>query len=116
MSKFFVRSPPPPLLYVSSLDYLVHAHIFHHLVDTTQIGSLYTLFLHAPLKAFTFVSDVTEMPADTWIRCRAQMNQVETVILAALHSATLGMCAGGGSGGSGTGEMWVHSGRRGEGG
>ncbi|TPX36317.1 hypothetical protein SmJEL517_g01484 [Synchytrium microbalum] len=48
--------------------------------DTTQIGSLFTLFLHCPVKAFAFVSDATQVSADTWTRCVAQMAAVERTV------------------------------------
>ena len=34
--------------------------------DTTQIGGLFTLFLHAPLKGITFICDLNQINADVW--------------------------------------------------
>ena len=48
--------------------------------DTIQIGSLFTLFLHAPIKAFAFISETTQINAQTWTQCVSQMNTVEKVI------------------------------------
>ncbi|KND01855.1 uncharacterized protein SPPG_03645 [Spizellomyces punctatus DAOM BR117] len=48
--------------------------------DNTQIGSLFTLFLHAPVKAFAFISDLTEIAKDVWEKCIAQISTVETII------------------------------------
>ncbi|TPX50258.1 hypothetical protein SeLEV6574_g01006 [Synchytrium endobioticum] len=48
--------------------------------DTTQVGSLFTLFLHCPVKAFAFVSDATQMSADTWTRCVSQIAAIERCV------------------------------------
>ncbi|KAJ1554066.1 hypothetical protein HK405_006110, partial [Cladochytrium tenue] len=48
--------------------------------DTTQIGSLFTLFLHSPIKAFAFVSDLAELQADVWGKCVPIMNAAEKAI------------------------------------
>lgn len=48
--------------------------------DNTQIGSLFTLFLHAPVKAFAFISDLTEMSKDAWERCIAQLSAIENTL------------------------------------
>ena len=62
------------------------------LQDMTQIGSLFTLFLHSPVKAFAYVSDATERSADTWGQCVTRMEAIETDILEILEkSETLGM-------------------------
>ncbi|KXS17566.1 hypothetical protein M427DRAFT_54500 [Gonapodya prolifera JEL478] len=34
--------------------------------DTTQTGSLFSLFLHSPIKAFFFISDIRETSQQTW--------------------------------------------------
>ncbi|KAJ3219648.1 hypothetical protein HK099_004629 [Clydaea vesicula] len=49
--------------------------------DTTQIGSLFTLFLHAPIKAFAFISETTQISSEVWAQCLTQMNVVEKTIL-----------------------------------
>ncbi|KAI9095450.1 protein SCAI [Phlyctochytrium arcticum] len=48
--------------------------------DNAQIGSLFTLFLHAPVKAFAFISDRTEIPKDVWEKCIAQIASLEATI------------------------------------
>ncbi|KAJ3414151.1 hypothetical protein HDV05_007013 [Chytridiales sp. JEL 0842] len=53
--------------------------------DTTQIGSLFTLFLHAPLKAFFFVSDITEVQPDVWTKSTAALAALEKSVLDVLE-------------------------------
>ncbi|KAJ3099341.1 hypothetical protein HDU97_003266 [Phlyctochytrium planicorne] len=48
--------------------------------DTTQIGSLFTLFLHSPVKAFSFVSDIADLTAETWKKCTTIVSSIEKVI------------------------------------
>ncbi|KAJ3215228.1 hypothetical protein HDU67_000715 [Dinochytrium kinnereticum] len=56
--------------------------------DTTQIGSLFTLFLHSPVKAFSFVSDASEMSSDTWKKCASIITSVEKMIYDLLETNT----------------------------
>lgn len=53
--------------------------------DMTQIGSLFTLFLHSPVKAFAYISDATEMAADTWTQCILRVEAIEIQILEVLE-------------------------------
>ena len=55
----------------------------------TQIGSLFTLFLNSPLKAFTYISDVSEMPSETWEKCILKMQEIEKLLSEALDKSTL---------------------------
>ncbi|KAJ3051659.1 hypothetical protein HK097_007336 [Rhizophlyctis rosea] len=59
--------------------------------DTTQIGSLFTLFLHAPVKAFAFVSDTTEMSAEVWNKCVVQIQAIERTIADIFEKETSGL-------------------------
>jgi hypothetical protein len=63
-------------------------------IDTTQIGSLFTLFLHAPLKAFTFICEVPDLTSEIWGKCFTILSKLETVALDHLEgaaSANVGM-------------------------
>lgn len=53
--------------------------------DTTQIGSLFTLLLHAPLKAFSFISDITQISTGMWTSCSSAMQSVETCVVGVLN-------------------------------
>ncbi|KAI8847645.1 hypothetical protein BC829DRAFT_395937 [Chytridium lagenaria] len=57
-------------------------------VHTTQIGSLFTLFLHSPVKAFSFVSDAVEMSAETWKKCASIIVSLEKLIYDLLEAST----------------------------
>ena len=60
-------------------------------VDITQIGSLFSLFLHCPIKAFAFISDVNTVAPGTWDMGIAQMEALERLISDLLDSdASLG--------------------------
>lgn len=54
----------------------------------TQIGSLFTLFLHSPVKAFAYISELTEMAADTWPQCITKVNELEEMITEILEKST----------------------------
>jgi hypothetical protein len=54
--------------------------------DTTQIGSLFTLLLHAPLKAFSFISDITTISTTMWTACSTAMQAVETCVVRVLDA------------------------------
>jgi hypothetical protein len=49
--------------------------------DTTQIGSLFTLFLHAPLKAFSFISDLNQVEVEVWAELIKKSTEIERVII-----------------------------------
>lgn len=59
--------------------------------DTTQIGSLFTLLLHAPLKAFAFISDITQCSGDSWSGLVSAMTALEGCVVGVLneHAAVL---------------------------
>ncbi|RKO94145.1 hypothetical protein BDK51DRAFT_18963 [Blyttiomyces helicus] len=59
--------------------------------DTTQIGSLFTLFLHAPVKAFAFISDTSAMQPDAWARCCSQVALAEKTVLDVLEREAAGL-------------------------
>ncbi|KAJ3343160.1 hypothetical protein HDU93_009710 [Gonapodya sp. JEL0774] len=48
--------------------------------DTSQTGSLFTLFLHCPIKAFFFISDIRETSPQTWDTLLTLFASAETVI------------------------------------
>lgn len=54
--------------------------------DTTQIGSLFSLMLHAPTKAFCFISDVGQVSAETWEKLGVLMTALERTIVSILDS------------------------------
>jgi hypothetical protein len=45
--------------------------------DPAHVGNLFTLFLHAPLLAFAFISDVTEMSQEGWGKCQTSITAIE---------------------------------------
>ena len=51
----------------------------------TQIGSLFTLFLHSPLKAFAYISEATEMAGDTWSQAISRVEAIEMAIMDSLE-------------------------------
>ncbi|KAJ2993710.1 hypothetical protein HDV02_002113 [Globomyces sp. JEL0801] len=48
--------------------------------DTTQIGSLFSLFLHCPVKAFAFISDITQLTPQIWEKSISIIEQTEKLI------------------------------------
>ncbi|KAL1917346.1 uncharacterized protein VTP21DRAFT_5002 [Calcarisporiella thermophila] len=57
--------------------------------DVSQIGSLFTLFLHAPILGFSFVSDIAEMTQEVWGQCIKVVEQMEDKALELLNSSSL---------------------------
>ncbi|KAG0028881.1 hypothetical protein BGZ82_008221 [Podila clonocystis] len=57
--------------------------------DTTQVGGLFTLFLHAPLLAFSFISGISQISPDTWEQCAGLISQAEGKIAELMASAPL---------------------------
>ena len=53
----------------------------------TQIGSLFSLFLYSPVKAFAYVSEASEMAADTWTQCIARVEAIESLILESMEKS-----------------------------
>ncbi|KAF9418564.1 hypothetical protein BGZ94_009661 [Podila epigama] len=57
--------------------------------DTTQVGGLFTLFMHAPLLAFSFICGVSQISTDTWEQCSGLISQAEGKIAELMASASL---------------------------
>ncbi|KAM3588973.1 hypothetical protein VKS41_001404 [Umbelopsis sp. WA50703] len=54
--------------------------------DKSEIGSLFTLFLHAPLLGFCAVSDIGNLEQAIWNQCVSQVNDLEAKITELLFS------------------------------
>jgi len=48
--------------------------------DSAHSGGLFTLFLHSPIKAISFISDITEMANDKWNECKTKIKDIENYI------------------------------------
>lgn len=48
--------------------------------EASEIGNLFTLFLHCPIKAFVSLSGVEEMSQQTWDKALASLNAIEGFI------------------------------------
>ena len=46
--------------------------------DNAHKGSLYTLFLHSPLSAFCFVTNIVDIPIHLWDKCLAYVDRFMT--------------------------------------
>ncbi|KAF9907752.1 hypothetical protein EC991_010622 [Linnemannia zychae] len=57
--------------------------------DTSQIGGLFTLFLHAPLLAFSFICGIAQISPDTWEQCTGLITQAEVKIAELMAAAPL---------------------------
>ncbi|GJJ75156.1 hypothetical protein EMPS_07514 [Entomortierella parvispora] len=57
--------------------------------DTSQVGGLFTLFLHAPLLAFSFISGIAQISPDTWEQCAGLITQAEGKIAELMAAASL---------------------------
>ncbi|KAF9112278.1 hypothetical protein BGX27_003679 [Mortierella sp. AM989] len=57
--------------------------------DTSQVGGLFTLFLHAPLLAFSFICGVDQISPDTWEQCSGLITQAEGKIAELMAAAPL---------------------------
>ena len=51
---------------------------FLFLSDNAHKGSLYTLFLHSPLSAFCFVTNIVDIPIHMWDKCLAYIDRFLT--------------------------------------
>jgi hypothetical protein len=51
----------------------------------TQIGSLFTLFLHSPVKGFAYISEATEMASETWSQTISRVEAIEFAIIEGLE-------------------------------
>jgi len=56
------------------------------LVDKSEIGSLFTLFLHAPLLGFCAVSDIGNLEQTVWNQCVARVIDIEAKITDLLYA------------------------------
>ncbi|CAG8440931.1 7956_t:CDS:10 [Rhizophagus irregularis] len=57
--------------------------------DTTQIGSLFTLFLHAPLLGFAFISNLGKISSSTWEKCVNLIAEAELNIVELFNSSSI---------------------------
>jgi hypothetical protein len=55
--------------------------------DTTPLGSLFTLFLHCPIKAFAFLSDITQAMPDAWANAVDHLDETEKLIVGMLEDS-----------------------------
>ncbi|KAG0244540.1 hypothetical protein BGW41_007303 [Actinomortierella wolfii] len=56
---------------------------------SSQIGGLFTLFLHAPLLAFSHICDIDQISPETWEQCSGLILQAETKIAELMAAASL---------------------------
>ncbi|KAH6560057.1 hypothetical protein BASA50_003204 [Batrachochytrium salamandrivorans] len=56
--------------------------------DTSHIGGLFTLFLHAPVKGFTFVCDQSQLSTDIWSQCVVHSDATEKLITELIEKDT----------------------------
>jgi hypothetical protein len=56
--------------------------------DTTQVGSLFSLFLHCPVKAFAFISELTQMSESVWNQLVEDLSLLEKHIVTVLENDT----------------------------
>ncbi|KAG2178373.1 hypothetical protein INT44_001525 [Umbelopsis vinacea] len=54
--------------------------------DKSEIGSLFTLFLHAPLLGFCAVSDIGNLEQTVWNQCVVRVNEIEAKITDLLYA------------------------------
>jgi hypothetical protein len=64
--------------------------IIKFILDTSQIGSLFTLFLHAPLLGFAFISDPGQISSETWGKCVNLIAEAELKIVELFNSSNIG--------------------------
>ncbi|KAF8940830.1 hypothetical protein BGZ58_004519 [Dissophora ornata] len=57
--------------------------------DTSQVGELFTLFLHAPLLAFSFICGIEHISPETWDQCSGLIAQAEGKIAELMAAASL---------------------------
>ncbi|KAF9436436.1 hypothetical protein BGZ76_003998 [Entomortierella beljakovae] len=57
--------------------------------DTSQVGGLFTLFLHAPLLAFSFICGIDQISPDSWEQCSGLITQAEGKIAELMVAAPL---------------------------
>ncbi|KAJ3381675.1 hypothetical protein HDU84_004908 [Entophlyctis sp. JEL0112] len=54
---------------------------------TAQVGSLLTLFLHNPLKAFAYVNEISFDQAEVWAKCQIVLTSLEKLVGDALEAS-----------------------------
>ena len=54
------------------------AFFFLFSTDHAHKGNLYTLFLHSPMSAFCFVTNVVDIPIHLWDKCLAYIDRFMT--------------------------------------
>ena len=59
-------------------------------LETSQIGSLFTLFLHAPLLGFAFISNLGKISSSTWDKCVNLIAEAELNIVELFNSSNIG--------------------------
>ncbi|CAG8658022.1 12187_t:CDS:10, partial [Racocetra persica] len=57
--------------------------------DAPKIGSLFTLFLHAPLLGFSFISNIESIDSEKWERCVNLIAETEAIIIELLNLSNL---------------------------
>ncbi|CAG8819045.1 43683_t:CDS:10 [Gigaspora margarita] len=57
--------------------------------DTPRIGSLFTLFLHAPLLGFSFISNIECIDSENWKKCEELIAEAEAIIVDLLNLSNL---------------------------
>lgn len=69
-----------------------HVVVYYWLLDQSQRGSLFTLFLNNPLMAFLFVSGLSSMRRGLWEKCQDYLRKINRDIAQLLtHSRSIGM-------------------------
>ena len=63
------------LIKIVILDFKYQRFLFS---DNAHKGSLYTLFLHSPLSAFCFVTNIVDIPIHLWDKCLAYVDRFMT--------------------------------------
>lgn len=79
--------------HLTSISILYHAYFYSNnkiYLDTTQIGSLFTLFLHAPLLGFAFISNLGKISSSTWEKCVNLIAEAELNIVELFNSSSIG--------------------------
>lgn len=59
--------------------------------DASEIGNLFTLFLHSPLKGFLSLCMVEKLSTEKWSQCLALVTSIESVIADAIGKEEFGI-------------------------
>ncbi|KAF9578291.1 hypothetical protein BGW38_005994, partial [Lunasporangiospora selenospora] len=84
-----VFSEMPRIFYPPFMSLLSPTEYPTSIPGTSPVGGLFTLFLHAPLLAFSFICEIEHISPDTWEQCNGLITQAETKIAELLAVATL---------------------------